>query len=209
MLQVRRNKFFGVVPRSSFAVNTNSFPRYLTASASLCLAALLAACGGSHTATPSGPVPSASTTLQAETGNNTSATNSFAGQTNGNAGAGNVSKLPISSLLYSGATTKIYATWLGWFGLNNHISIGYNSDTAAQVQAQVADMMSRGMTGAIADWYGTANTFIESATTLLRNEAEAHAGQFEFAIMEDKGGAPSALRPGAMDATSPINSSPI
>jgi len=154
-------------------------------------------------------VPPASTTLQAETGNNTSTANSFAGQTNGNAGAGNVSKLPISSLLYTGSTTKIYATWLGWFGQPNHISVGYISNTPAQVHAQVEDMISRGMQGAIVDWYGVANTTIEAATTLLRNEAEAHAGQFEFGIMEDKGGAPSALRPGAMDATSPINSSPI
>src|SRR5712691_8544070 len=156
MLQVRRNKFFGVVPRSSFAVNTNSFPRYLTASASLCLAAFLAACGGSHTATPTGPVPSASTTLQAETGNNTSTANSFAGQANGNARAGNVSKLPIGSLLYSGATTKIYATWLGWFGQSNHTNVGYVSDAAAQVHAQVEDMISRGIAGAIVDWHGLA-----------------------------------------------------
>jgi len=62
-------------------------------------------------------------------------------------------------------------------------------------------MMSRGMTGAIADWYGTANTFIESATTLLRNEAEAHAGQFEFAIMEDKGALGAAARTNGCDVT--------
>ena len=182
-------------------MKTQSFPRYVIAAAPLCLLAFLVACGSSHTPSPTGPVPSASTTLQAQIGNNTSAASSFAGQTNGNATAGNVSKLPIGSLLYSGATTKIYATWLGWFGLNNHISVGYNSDTAAQVQAQVADMMSRGMTGAIADWYGTANTFIEAATTLLRNEAEAHVGQCEFAIMEDKGALGAAARSNGCDVT--------
>src|SRR5215471_4175112 len=160
--------------------------------ASLSLTFFLTACGGAHTVTPSGPIPSASTTLQAETGNNTSAANSFAAQTNGNAAAGNISKLPIGSLLYSGSTTKIYATWLGWFGQSNHMSVGYISDSAAQVHAQVEDMISRGMAGAIADWYGTANTSIEAATTLLRNEAEAHPGQFEFAIMEDKGALGSA-----------------
>jgi len=146
-------------------------------------------------------VPPASTTLQAETGNNTSTANSFAGQTNGNAGAGNVSKLPISSLLYTGSTTKIYATWLGWFGQPNHISVGYISNTPAQVHAQVEDMISRGMQGAIVDWYGVANTTIEAATTLLRNEAEAHAGQFEFGIMEDKGALGAAARSNGCDVT--------
>lgn len=173
------------------------------AASALFLAAFLAACG-THTATPSGSVPSASTTLQAETGNNTSTANSFTPQTNGNAGAGNVSKLPIGSLLYSGATTKVYATWLGWFGQPNHMNVGYISDTAAQVHAQVEDMISRGMAGAIADWYGVANTSIEAATTLLKSEAEAHLGQFEFAIMEDKGALGAAATSNGCDVTNQL-----
>ncbi|HEY4053618.1 MAG TPA: PKD domain-containing protein [Terriglobales bacterium] len=160
---------------------------------SFVLVALMSACGGS-TPAPSGPVSSPSTTLAAETGNNTSAADSFTAQANGNAGAGNVSKQPIASLLYSGATTKIYATWLGWFGQPNHMQIGYQSNTQAEVHAQVQDMISRGMAGAIADWYGAANTTIDSATMLLRTEAEASGGKFQFAIMEDKG----ALGPAAV-----------
>ena len=185
-------------------MKTGRLPSYLTTVASLCLAAVLVACGSSNSAVPTGSIPAPSTTLQAETSNNTSTANFFMRQTNGNAGASNVSKLPISSLLYSGSTTKIYATWLGWFGLNNHMSIGYNSNTTAQVHAQVADMISRGMRGAIADWYGTGNTFIDDATTLLRNEAEAHPGQFEFAIMEDKGALASAAKSNGCDVTSQL-----
>jgi len=172
--------------------------------ASLCLTFLLTACGGAHTVTPTGPIPSASTTLQAETGNNTSAANSFAAQTNGNTGAGNVSKLPISSLLYGGSTTKIYATWLGWFGQPNHMSVGYISDTQAQVHAQVQDMISRGIAGAIADWYGVSNASIENATTLLRNEAEASSGQFQFAIMEDGGALGFAAKSNGCDVTAQL-----
>src|SRR5207302_10339029 len=111
-------------------VKRSTLPRRLIAALALCLVAFLAACG-SHTPAPGGPIPSASTTLQAETGNNTSTANSSIPQTNGNAGAGNVSKLPNGSLLYGGATTKIYATWLGWFGQPNHIRVGYISDTTA------------------------------------------------------------------------------
>jgi PKD repeat protein len=182
-------------------VNTRTLSLPLTGVACFCLTIFLASCGGAHTATPTGPIPSASTTLQAETGNNTSAANSFAGQTNGNAAAGNISKLPISSLLYSGSTTKIYATWLGWFGQPNHISVGYISDTQAQVHAQVQDMISRGIAGAIADWYGVSNATIENATTLLRNEAEASSSKFQFAIMEDGGALASAARSNGCDVT--------
>jgi hypothetical protein len=173
----------------------------LTALGSLWLTGFLVCCGGSRTATPTGSIPSATTTLQAETGNNTSTANSFAAQTNGNARAGNVSKLPLGSLLYSGATTKIYVHWLSWFGPPNHINVGYVSDSAAQVHAQVEDMISRGIAGAIADWHGVANTSSEAATQLLKKEAEAKSGQFQFAIMEDRGALGSAAINNGCDVT--------
>ncbi len=172
---------------------------YLTTTASLCLITVLAGCGSS-TPSPSGPIPGASTTLKAETGNNTSTANSFPGQTNGNAAAGNVSKVPIASLLYSGATTKVYGHLLGWFGKPNHISVGYQSNTAAQVHAQVQDMISRGMAGAVIDWYGAADPFIDGTAMLLKNEAEGHSG-FKFAITEDKGALGQAAASNGCDVT--------
>src|SRR5215472_1637237 len=56
------------------------------------------------------------TTLAAQTANNTSTANRFTFQSNGNMGANNVSKVDIHTLLYSGATTKVYAQLLLWFG---------------------------------------------------------------------------------------------
>ena len=54
----------------------------------------------------------ATTTLTAETGNNTSTASSFTAQTNGNIGPSNISKVSTSSLLYPGSTAKIYAHFL-------------------------------------------------------------------------------------------------
>ena len=166
------------------------------------------ACGGGGSAKsstpPSGPttpLPAATTTLQAETSNNTSTANSFARQTNGNMGAGNVSKLPLRSLLPGGSATKMYVTWMGWFGRQDHMNVGYNSGDAAQIHNQVQDMISRGIDGAIAAWYGAGNTSIEAATQLLRKEAETHAGQFEFAIMEDTGALGAAAVANGCDVT--------
>ena len=94
------------------------------------------------------------TTLSAETANNTSAADTFTAQANGNAGAGNVSKAPLRNLLYPGSTAKIYVHFMPWFGGTDHMNVGYISDDVAQVQKQVNDMASRGVDGAIVDWYG-------------------------------------------------------
>jgi hypothetical protein len=82
---------------------------------------------------------------------------------------GAVSKVPVQSLLYPGATTKVFVETQGWFCTNGkdpipttdpadqcggHIDIGYDSNATAHVQAAVADMVSRGFNGAILDWNG-------------------------------------------------------
>ena len=125
------------------------------------------------------------TTLTAQTANNTSAANGFATQSNGNMGANNVSKVDIHSLLYPGSTTKIFAHLMLWFGDAGHINVGYTSANAAQVQRQITDMISRGIDGVVIDWYGPNNS-IDQATQLVMNEAEKHPG-FTFAIMIDAG----------------------
>jgi hypothetical protein len=125
------------------------------------------------------------TTLAAESGNNTSAPNSIATATSQHAASGNVSKQPIRELLYTGANTKVFAALMGWFGKSGHISVGYDSRQAAQVKKQVEDMQSREIDGAILAWYGK-NSY-ENATGLeLKRQAEAHPG-FEFLIMIDQG----------------------
>ena len=123
--------------------------------------------------------------LTNQTANNTSAANSFPTQSNGNLGANNVSKMNIHSLLYPGATTKILAQYLLWFGKSNHMDVGYNSNDANQVKRQITDMISRGIDGVIIDWYGP-NNFVDEATQLVMNEAEKHSG-FTFSIMIDAG----------------------
>ena len=133
----------------------------------------------------------ATTTLSAETANNTSAADTFTAQTNGNASAGNVSKVPLRSLLYGGSTAKVYVHFMPWFGGTDHMNVGYISDDVAQVQKQVNDMVSRGVDGALIDWYGrgTFNTkyvTYDQATQLVMRQAERHPG-FLFAINYDGG----------------------
>ncbi|HEY3618697.1 MAG TPA: endo-1,3-alpha-glucanase family glycosylhydrolase [Candidatus Sulfotelmatobacter sp.] len=125
------------------------------------------------------------TTLAAQTANNTSAASSFSTQSNGNLGAGNVSKVDVHSLLYPGATSKVYAHLVMWFGGSNHMNVGYSSTDPTQVHKQITDMISRGIDGVILDWYGPNNS-IDQAAKLVMAEAESHPG-FTFAIMIDQG----------------------
>jgi PKD repeat protein len=178
--------------------------RVVVAATAFALTLALVACGGAGKSAiappatpPASPAPSPvpptaspgivpTTTLAAETRNNTSTADNFARQTNGNAGAANVSKLPLRSLLYGGATSRIYVNLLPWFGGPSHLDVGYRSDDPAQVRRQVEDMISRGIQGAIITWFGPNATVVNAATMAVRQEAEAHPG-FEFAIMEDGG----------------------
>jgi hypothetical protein len=125
------------------------------------------------------------TTLAAQTSNNTSAANSFTSQTNGNLGAGNVSKVDVHTLLYSGNNTKVYAHLMVWFGQSNHMNVGYSSTDPNEINSQVNDMVSRGIDGVIIDWYGPNNSK-DQATQLVMAAAESHPG-FTFAIAVDKG----------------------
>lgn len=141
------------------------------------------------------------TTLAAETGNNTSAADTFTTQSDGNLGAGNVSKVDTRSLLYSGSATRIYAHFMPWFGGPNHMNVGYRSDDPAQVKRQVDDMLSRGIGGAIIDWYGP-NSARENTTSIyMMQEAETRGGAFEFAIMEDGGALGSCANTAGCDLT--------
>jgi hypothetical protein len=125
------------------------------------------------------------TTLKAQTANNTSASANFASQSNGNVGAGNISKLDIHSLLYPGARTQIYAHLMLWFGSSKHMDIGYSSTDANQIKRQIQDMVSRGIDGVMLDWYGPGSAS-DQATQLIMKEAEHHSG-FSVAIIIDKG----------------------
>ena len=122
------------------------------------------------------------TTLAAETGNNTSAAKTFVTSTNGNLGAGNVSKRPLRDLIYPGFTGQVYVNWVPWWGQSNHINIGYSEANAAQLDAQVVDMMSRGVDGLIVDWWHAGQ--LETNTELMLTATQNHL-PFTFALMYD------------------------
>lgn len=133
----------------------------------------------------------ATTTLTAQTSNNTSAADSFKTLSDGDVGATNISKVSLHTLLYPGSTAKVYVHLMPWFGFSNHMNVGYSSDDPAQVQRQVNDMISRGVDGLIVDWYGQGTTDQQFAdytqmVEYFRQDAEQQQN-FNFAVTEDAG----------------------
>jgi hypothetical protein len=128
---------------------------------------------------------------------------------------GRVSKVPVKSLLYPGATTAVYVETQSWFCTSgktpiptvqpadqcgSHIDVGYSTNYTAHVALQIADMTSRGVDGAIIDWEGqsagtgatdtpsTSSTAIDTGSMFLfQKAAEASSGAFHFAVIEDEG----------------------
>ena len=147
----------------------------------------------------------ANTTLSAETASNTSAAVTFVSQTNGNVGATNISKVPTRTLLYANSGSKLFAHFMPWFGFSNHMNVGYSSDDALQVQNQVADMVSRGLDGAIIDWYGRGQSnkqylAYDQTTQLLMHQAELQPA-FNFLVMYDAGALKTCAATAGCDVT--------
>jgi PKD repeat protein len=115
------------------------------------------------------------TTYATETGNNTSSAPTFTTQPNGNIGGANISKVDTRTLIYPGFSGQIYAHVETWWGSGSHISIGYNSQDPAQVQRQITDMLSRGMDGAVVDWYGP-GSYEDGPDKTFFSQAELHPG---------------------------------
>jgi len=127
----------------------------------------------------------ATTTLEAETSNDSSASSSYKADASHNAAPGNVSKVPTRSLLPAGSTTKIYAHVVPWWGESGHIDNGTVSTDPTQVKKMIDDMMSRGLDGLIVDWYGE-GSYEDDATKVMMDYAATKSG-FVVGVMEDKG----------------------
>ncbi len=139
------------------------------------------------------------TTLSAETSNNTSTSATFRAQSNGNARPGNVSKSSIRNLLYSGSTTKIYASVMPWFGSTDHMSVGYTSSDPKQISSQISDMRSRGIQGAIIPWYGPDSYNNTMAINFM--QAAQSSGDFEFSLRIEGGALLTYARQNGCDVT--------
>jgi len=140
------------------------------------------------------------TTLTALRANTTSAADNFPGTFNGNAKPGNLSPLPLSTLLPGGDKTRYIAhlvpPWVkcsvpvGAAKCGSHPNVGYDQDSDAQIARQVADMRRRGFTVVWLDWFGPDNQHHNSVALRLLKEVErvrATGADFSLIIQPDHG----------------------
>jgi len=140
-----------------------------------------------------------------------------------NAAPGPVSHADMHSLEYGSATTALFVHFMPWFCMqpgstatgpgtscNSHIQVGYNSNDAATVKAQMSDMQARGFEGPIIDWYGPSKQIENGTTLLVKSELEGRCAgtscPMSFAINEDQGSITRscALNGGGTDQTNCI-----
>jgi len=101
-------------------------------------------------------------------------------------GDGYVSKIPMSVLL-PGYGVPVWVETQDWWGNGSgHIDNGEVSSSGAQIQDQITDHLSRGISGQVLDWYGPGTT-ADTSLPFLRTAAEAASGKYQFAVMIDKG----------------------
>jgi hypothetical protein len=151
------------------------------------------------------------TSLSSETSNNTAACDApgsplycqagFADMADShgvfNAAPTKVSKIDIHSLLYSGATTKVFAYYMPWYCMNpgslatgagtncqSHIQVGYNGNDANTVDGQINDIKSRGFDGVVVAYYAQLTNH-DQITQKVRDEIQSRG--MKFALMEDQG----------------------
>ncbi|MFL6236360.1 MAG: Ig-like domain-containing protein [Thermoanaerobaculia bacterium] len=106
-----------------------------------------------------------------------------------NPAPGNVSPVRVRRLLYPGSTTRLFAALMPWFEICDpgpyphlknsgagcdHVQIGYNSNDAAMVDAQISDMLRRGFEGISIAWYNEPTRPEYDGTTLrVRDNLDA------------------------------------
>jgi hypothetical protein len=136
----------------------------------------------------------ATTTVTAETRNNTAAVDSFPGSYTGLPPAGNTSKVGFKALL-GAHDVPIFAHLMPW-GHKDGTShpfwktVGYDSPDATQVRRQIADMVESGIDGVIIDWYGRPKTAGAKWEDDCANQFFIQSGNFpnfKVALMLDAG----------------------
>lgn len=108
-----------------------------------------------------------------------------------------VSKIDIHTLLYPGATTKVFTYYMPWFCMNpgsmatgagtmcqSHIQVGYTANDANTIHGQMGDIQSRGFDGVVVPYYAQVKDH-DQVTMRVRDEIESRGMQ--FALMEEQG----------------------
>ena len=80
--------------------------------------------------------------------------------------------------------TRVLAVYEPWFGHPSHISVGYSSSDPAVVERQIEQAKTLGISGFVADWYGSREPLLDRNYALLARTSAAK--DFQLAMMYDE-----------------------
>lgn len=83
-----------------------------------------------------------------------------------------------------GSEPEVLAVYEAWFGLPQHISVGYSSHDPVVVRNQIRRAKAMGISGFVVDWYGDRQPFIDQSYALMQKEAAKE--HFHVAMMYDE-----------------------
>jgi hypothetical protein len=84
----------------------------------------------------------------------------------------------------SGTAPVTLALYEPWFGMPNHMKVGYSAHDPAIVRNQIRKAKAMGISGFVLDWYGDREPFIDQSYALM--QATAAKENFQVAMMYDE-----------------------
>jgi hypothetical protein len=84
-----------------------------------------------------------------------------------------------------GPSPQVLALYEGWFGLSNHISVGYSSQDPDVLRNQIRKAKEMGISTFVVDWFGDRDQGIDKNYSLLQTLAGQN--NFHVAMMYDEG----------------------
>ena len=84
----------------------------------------------------------------------------------------------------TGSAPETIALYEAWFGHPRHISCGYSSHDPAEIDRQIRQAKTMGISAFVVDWYGDREPFIDVSYALMQSRAANNA--FKVAMMYDE-----------------------
>lgn len=80
-----------------------------------------------------------------------------------------------------GASPKLLAVYMPWFGDHTHIDVGYSSQDPGVLRKQVKQAKQMGISAFVVDWYGESNLYSDHNFALLQQIASEN--HFQVALL--------------------------
>lgn len=84
----------------------------------------------------------------------------------------------------TGPAPEVLAVYEAWFGLPNHIAVGYSSQDPDVIRTQIRKAKDMGIAGFVVDWFGDRQPFIDQSYANVQKIAAKE--KFHIAMMYDE-----------------------